>query len=565
MSDPIPVSSPSKNGTGSTDVPTTPGNGRFPASTLKLIAALVVNDPTDSVIQVFTDIFKARGIEDWGSMELENVDDFKSMVETNADWMKVLKDKRLTKLLTVIEYASLGGTAIDDSVSFSSLLQSLRALRDEAKKKAASVSIAGMMQAAIPDPNDTQGGGLLFTPANLRGRITPGTISEDNGNTDVSTLSSAEKFGDIPKLPVFSGEDHDYDKWKRGVIEALATSRGLISFIRDEEKVVQHPETAEGVFYSLSWAMRGGLSASIANEYDLVLEERNPYKLWQALHEYYNTKTSTHTTMMNQIRRLINLKLDASVSATKFLEDWKDCVLRLQEVKATFIEDQQWLIALLYSAIQDEDYNVVLDKITSDDKITVKAVLSDIRSRAEQISKRDGIKVKGDGLGLSKSARRASTNPNSNTGKSGKNQEAGKGWKIPLFPRSWMRGIPQYQYKAMKKWRYEVNQGNNDWEALDEMCALPVLIEDDRKPSSTGGKHDHRPSQSSKSRNHHKKSRRTKSDTNHNDTAVSDAGSETDSSASKKRAPRPPSNKRIRLNYKSKQSKPRVGFVDPNA
>lgn len=342
------------------------------------------------------------------------------MIENNAEWMKLLKDKRLTKLLAVVEYASLGGTEVDDTTTFSSLLQQLCTLCTEAKKKEASVSLAGMLQVATNDTNDGNAGNIMFTPANLRGRITPGMVSEDNANTEVSTLTSGEKFSDIPKLPIFSGEDHDYEKWKRGVIEALATSRGLIAFIRDEDKVAQHPETAEGVFYCLSRAIRGGLSASIANEYDLVLEDRNPFKLRNALHAYYNTKTSAHTTMMNQIRRLINLKLEPGASATKFLEDWKDCVLRLQEVKATFVDDQRWLLALLYSAIQDDDYNIVLDKISADETITVKTVLNEIRVRAEHINQRDGTKVRGDGLGLSKAARRASTTTDPNT-KSGKN------------------------------------------------------------------------------------------------------------------------------------------------
>lgn len=129
-----------------------------------------------------------------------------------------------------------------------------------------------------------------------------------------------------------------------------------------------------------------------------------------------------------------------------------------------------------------------------------------------------------------------------------------------------MRGIPYPQYRIMKKWRYEVNQGNHDWETLDELCHLPVLIENtehDTKVHGTGYARK-REGKTPKSRLHHKKSRRTKSDTNH-DNAVSDAGSETDSSASKKKTPRPPTNKRIRLNYKTKSTKPRVGFVDPNA
>lgn len=252
------------------------------------------------------------------------------------------------------------------------------------------------------------------------------------------------------------------------------------------------------------------------------------------------------------------------MTAGQFLADWKDCVLRLQEVKATFIEDQKWLLALLYSAILDENYNSVLDKISANNQITVKEVLHEIRTRAEQLNRRDGSRLTGDGLALSKSARRTASAHK--TDKPNKNNETGKGYKIPFFPKSWLRGITYTTYNIMKKWRYEVNQGNHDWETLDEMCALPPLDSNDQsnRTASSGGKQGKHYNQTSKQKLNRKKSRRTKQ-LGPNDNGTSDVGSSSESSnASKHNQTRPPTNKRIRLSYKNKNSKPKVGFVDPN-
>lgn len=550
-----------------TAVAGTPGDRRFPASTLKVIAAMIVQPASLAVEKTVADIFAKRGIEDWSSLELEDLDEVKTMIEENEEWMRVLKDKRIIKLLTVIEYAVLGGSVVDETSTFTDLFKRLREMRASSKLNMNSGGMADMSRTAGRGNGDfgTSNAGLLFTPALNRDNYTPAASMGDTNTEAAVSSSGTEKFGDVPKLPVFSGEDHDYEKWKRAVMVALGSTKGLLPFIQDPEKVTQYPEIAENVFFGLSRATMNGLAASFVNELELVNADHDPYKLWNALRDYYETETSIHTITMNQIRRLINLKLDEGIPASKFLADWKDCVLRLQEVKATFVEDQKWLLALLYSAILDENYNSVLDKISANNTITVKEVLRDIRTRAEQLNRREGNKLSGDGMAPTKTARRVGST--TAITKSSKNQEAGKGYKIPFFPKSWMRGIAYPIYKVMKKWRYEVNQGNNDWETLDEMCALPSLDNNEtgHKHHNAGNKHGKHTS-SSKTKFSHKKSRRTRSaDNNNADTGVSDAASSSESSSNSKKNPRPPTNKRIRLNYKSKQSKPKVGFVDPNA
>lgn len=552
------VPPPSNEDSGSAAAASAVKNVTFPDDTLALIVAMVTATPSLEVTKAVQELFGERVIEDWEALTVESVEEVKAAVLANQEWSKVLTGTRLKKFLAVIEYASLGGIMLTNTMSFTEMLEATRKRRTENMIYGGSLG-ATMGPSPITDSNATNDGtngtnNMYFTPALSRVRANPVTTTDST--TSTSTTSN-EKFGEVPKLPNFSGTDEDYEKWQRLVTLKLGMAR-LLPFILEEDYAAAHPHIAQSVFYGLNFALQGGFAANIVNELETIHKDHNPYKLWLAIQDYYQTKTTTRTGMMKHVSRLINLKLDGSITATKFLSEWKDCCLKLQDSRSTLINDQEWLLALLYSAIQDDDYINVADKISADDQLTVTDVLREIRQREANLLHRNN-KVSGDAL---RSVRRASTSKNNQGTKSGKDNDA-NGRKLPFLPKSWIKGVPVNILKAVKKWRYEINTGNYDVEALDELCYLPPLDANQTGTKSngpTGGK------QSSKASDRRKARRAGKTNT-HNENVnpqSEDMGSGSDSNESNKK-PKPPTNKRIRLNYKTGKSTTRVGFVDPNA
>lgn len=282
------------------------------------------------------------------------------------------------------------------------------------------------------------------------------------------------------------------------------------------------------------------------------------------MEEWFQTKTTSRGVMLKELRRLIHLKLEEGVTASKFLSEWKDCCLKLSSVQTTFLNEPM-LSAILYSAIQDENYNSVADRIAADNLATVTDILKDIRIREEQLLHKEW---NNSGNNITKSARRTnrldSNNKSTTDGKSSSKKDTNTQSVpfVPSFPKSWPQGYPYDLWKLMRDWRHAVNSQKHDANYLDRTFYVPpiksakVPTKDNTKRSYDDAKTKHPKSGTNDSRTRFRSSRRTKSDKQ--DNSVTDG--EIDQSDSSQDAKRPPSNKRIQLGYRANSSSRRVAF-----
>ena len=68
----------------------------------------------------------------------------------------------------------------------------------------------------------------------------------------------------------------------------------------------------------------------------------NPVVLWKRLEAYYNTNLNSRA-----FRQLVELRLDSSSNATKFISDYCDCVQRFRKIIACMAYNKGTLRILL--------------------------------------------------------------------------------------------------------------------------------------------------------------------------------------------------------------------------
>ena len=295
----------------------------------------------------------------------------------------------------------------------------------------------------------------------------------------------------VPTLDKFSGHDEDYFAWRETTINVMGTA-GFGRFLDDPGMTDKHPELAESVFYALRGAVHGGQAQSIAQGM-LDNKEVDPVPLWLALEDYYDTTLNRANVVLFDIRRVLNLRLDGTGTATKFISEFRECLQRLRKNKARLADDTDTLRALLLVAIQDDDFDNVRDAIVHKPDGSVENILTEIRERETALMLKDqASKVSGDGTSSTRYSRRA-YNQGSGNGAGNRtkfnngNPKAGgtsgsrtgtpngnaRQWSIPRFPDSWKQAFGAPLFKVLLDWRGAAHGGHTQ-KQLDAEFATVV-------------------------------------------------------------------------------------------
>jgi len=263
----------------------------------------------------------------------------------------------------------------------------------------------------------------------------------------------------VPDLSSFTGAAEDFFRWKEDTQNTLGQA-GLRSFLTDATIQSTHKIVAESVFYALKKALTGGnakhKATALADK-----DQFSPSVLWSELITHYDTPLNRANAILYEIRRIFNLRLDASTQPDKFLEEFTNCLNRLTKNKAQLASDKDTLRALLLMAIQDREFDNVRNKIVSDPALDWDDILHEIRVRDASMMVQDGPddhNLHGDGLGTSRASRQANAR---DKGTSNDSHKKGSGrfttWQIPTFPPSWKDCFNPKLFQLMCDWRKMAN------------------------------------------------------------------------------------------------------------
>lgn len=260
----------------------------------------------------------------------------------------------------------------------------------------------------------------------------------------------------VPALPKFSGNAEDYFSWAESTTNMLGQA-GLSGAISRSEYRTSHMELSISIFYGLRAALQDGHAKNHAqNLFDK--NDCDAYKLWTVLESYYDTDLNRANVVLFEVKRLLGLRLDASISATAFISDFNDSVLRLSKSNATIASDNDTLRALLLVAIQDESFDTVRDEIVRDPSKTAQEILSDIRKRESSLQLKDGVPLlRMDGSPPARLSRRTNINSQPSKFKNRQGSGAIRPWNIPFFPRSWKQAFGKSLFQLMLNWRKEAH------------------------------------------------------------------------------------------------------------
>lgn len=165
----------------------------------------------------------------------------------------------------------------------------------------------------------------------------------------------------VPELESLKGTDEDSFRWMKDTLTKLGTA-GLARYLIDSALVVNNPDLAESFFYAPMIATMAGLAKHVSK--DLMNQKiYDPVYLWANTENYYDVNVNKANVILYEIERLLALELNTSMAATEFINDYKDCLQRLRNVKGKIATDNETLRALLFLAIQDSNFDTSTDEI----------------------------------------------------------------------------------------------------------------------------------------------------------------------------------------------------------
>ena len=292
-----------------------------------------------------------------------------------------------------------------------------------------------------------------------------GSVYSSHTPNTITVPSQQPARKNVPELDTFKGTDEDSFGWMEDTLTKLGTA-GLARYLTDSAVVAKNPDLAESVFYALRRATMNGLAKHVSE--DLInLQIFNPIDLWSNIEKYYDVNVNKANVILYEIKRLLALELNTSMTATKFISDYKDCLTRLRKVKAKIANDNETLRALLLLAIQDPNFDTVRDEILKSPNKSIEDLLTDLRERDSSLAIRDSYHNEISGDGLSYSRRSVAFEKGSKYSKNA-NTDGKKEWKIPFFPHGWKEAIGQKIFNHMISWRMESNKGHTQQELNNE-------------------------------------------------------------------------------------------------
>lgn len=312
--------------------------------------------------------------------------------------------------------------------------------------------------------------------ANLKAQPTTATT----GNVMDADFDTSLKKVEVPKLPTFQGDAGEWHRWSNLVHISLGTA-GLSEAVTDTGFAVDNPMMAKRVFYALRAATEQGHAASLAKEMDYE-KMYDPYVLWQKLSAEYDTEANKMNIALYLVRHLYEMKLDCSTTPSKFRSEFNDLWLQLKQANPNLAVEADFIRPVMLMAIQDDDYNIVREKIIAEPNKTVAEFLSDIRDResilrslnGEVIKPIDGSKPEGirSRRVTHSNPRRdkkmgSSSNRQHNPNRSSQGESSGP-WNIPLFPHTWKSMVGKGVFTLMCTWRSTANGNNIDTSTLNK-------------------------------------------------------------------------------------------------
>jgi len=272
---------------------------------------------------------------------------------------------------------------------------------------------------------------------------------------------------DVPDLPKWDGNIQFFFSWRDRVMDTLGKAQ-LMRYLCDPSVVTSDKSTAEGVFYALRIALSDGPACNLSAP--MIKDSNyNPITLWNSVIERFESKASKAGFLLNEIRTLIDLRLDASTTASHFVASFEACLLRLVSFNAKIAEDEATIRALLLRAIQDDDYKSTQDYITANPECDPTSIYEHLQNRETAMmaisDSPPGILV--DGLPSSASSRRTQKSVRFNTPSGNRFPP----WNIPPIPSSWSDALGKRIYEVICEWRNAANKTTtspsrlaSDWE-----------------------------------------------------------------------------------------------------
>ena len=124
---------------------------------------------------------------------------------------------------------------------------------------------------------------------------------------------------------------------------------GLVGFLTDKPLITKHPEMAVSVFYALRAALQGGTASTLSTAlYDE--KQYDPSLLWKSIEAWYDTAVNRANVVLFEVKRLLNLRLDADTLPTRFISDFRESLLRLRKNKAGLADDTDTLPICMISS-----------------------------------------------------------------------------------------------------------------------------------------------------------------------------------------------------------------------
>ena len=296
-----------------------------------------------------------------------------------------------------------------------------------------------------------------------------------------SPSRSATEKKTVPDLTSFSGKDEDFYSWRDDAVNAFGKAR-LVGFLTDKPLITKHPEMAVSVFYALRAALQGGTASTLSTAlYDE--KQYDPSLLWKSIEAWYDTAVNQANVVLFEVKRLLNLRLDADTLPTRFISDFRESLLRLRKNKAGLADDTDTLRALLLAAIQDDQFEQVRDTIIKEPDRPIDTLLKDLRDRETSLHIKDSAYDDKS----PRSARRVLSGTNfSNNKYHNPNSNKLRGWYIPEFPESWEQSFGSKLFRLLQEWRSEAMFKKASQAKLNDNFATRVEMRKVQQRKRTG-------------------------------------------------------------------------------
>lgn len=250
---------------------------------------------------------------------------------------------------------------------------------------------------------------------------------------------------EIPDIPEWDGDLAAFFPWKERAMDTLGQA-GVLKYVVDANAVQSDPDIAQAVFFALRKALSKGTAQTSATQ--LIHQgKQDPLELWNKVTDKFETPANKAGFLLKAIKNLIDIRLDVTSSASKFISDFQEILFKLKSYGAGITKDEPTLRAILLRAIQDDDYKGTQDYILDHPTCSYQEILKHLENREAALVIRDGeTPIQQDGIRPSILRRQKKISFSEDT-------KSRPTWSIPPIPYSWEKGLGKSVFKLLNKWR----------------------------------------------------------------------------------------------------------------